>query len=150
MDITEYTRETLKGLPGVVVIVETIRSDAEADGLNIESLQTEVETRLAEGGVKVLPHNEWKSAAGKPWLYISVSTMKYLMSYFFSIDVQLKQDVGLTRHPAIVTSSSTWETGSVGFVSVGEFSAKIHDSVINYVEQFIQDFKAVNEEAAGI
>ena len=46
MNLTEYTRETLHGLSGVVVVVETIKPDAEADGLKITELQTEVEQKL--------------------------------------------------------------------------------------------------------
>jgi hypothetical protein len=90
MNLTEYTRETLHGLSGVVVVVETIKPDAEADGLKVTELQTDVELRLAHGGIRVLPHGEWRQTPGRPWLYVSVNTIKYLESYFFSVDVQVK------------------------------------------------------------
>ena len=147
MNITEITRETLRGLKGLVVIVETVKSDAASDGLKVDDIQAEVEAKLEEGGVHVLPHEVWRATVGRPWLYVSVNTMKYLFSYFFSIDVQLKQDVSLPRHPSMVTSSATWEMGSIGFVTVQEFPDKIRESVAAYVvDSFISDYTAVNGE----
>jgi hypothetical protein len=70
--------------------------------------------------------------------------MKYLFSYFFSIDVQLKQDVILPRLPSIQTSSATWEMGSIGFVAIPELSDKIKESVFGYIDSFISDYAAVN------
>ncbi len=144
MNLTEYTRETLHGLSGVVVVVETIKPDAEADGLKVTELQTDVELRLAQGGIRVLPHDVWRQTPGRPWLYVSVNTIKYLESYFFSVDVQLKQDVSLPRQPSIVTSSVTWELGSIGFVNTELLPAKIRESVGAYVDHFISDYSTVN------
>jgi hypothetical protein len=146
MNLTEITRETLRGLKGLVVIVETVKSDAEADGLKIDDIQAQVEARLEQGGVRVLPHDVWRTTVGRPWLYVSVNTMKYLFSYFFSIDVQLKQDVTLPRQPGISTSSATWEMGSIGFVAVPELPGKIKEFVFAYVDSFISDYAIANEE----
>jgi hypothetical protein len=148
MNITEITRETLRGLKGLVVIVETVKSDAEADGLKIDDLQAEVEAMLEKGGIRVLPHDVWRATVGRPWLYVSVNTMKYLFSYFFSIDVQLKQDVILPRLPSIQTSSATWEMGSIGFVAIPELSDKIKESVFGYIDSFISDYAAVNGDGS--
>jgi len=145
MNLTDYTKETLRGLQGVIVVVEGIREDAEADGLKTEDLQTHVELILLKAGLRVLPHDEWRTVPGRPWLYVSVNTIRYLASYFFSIDVQLKQDVSLVRAPDIRSSSSTWELGSIGFVDPAGLCPKIWDSVDNYLDRFITDFRAANE-----
>lgn len=144
MNITEYTRETLRGLPGVVVVVENLRDDAEVAGLRASDLQTDVESKLMQAGIRVLPHTEWRTTPGRPWLYVSVNTIGYLASYFFSIDVQLKQDVSLPRMPAIVTSAATWEVGSIGFATTAGMPVKIRESVGNYLDSFINDYQAVN------
>ncbi|MBI5568975.1 MAG: hypothetical protein HY914_03435 [Desulfomonile tiedjei] len=144
MDLTEYTRHTLQGLQGVVVVVESIKSDAEADGLLATDLQAETELKLSQAGIAVLAQDQWSQTPGRPWLYVSVNTMKYLASYFFSIDVQLKQEVSLPREPSLVTSSATWEVGSIGFVISPDLSQKIRDSVSGYVNHFIRDFLAAN------
>jgi hypothetical protein len=149
MNITEITRETLRGLKGVVVVVETVKSDAEADGLKVDDIQAEVEAKLEEGGVQILPHDAWRATVGRPWLYVSVNTMKYLFGYFFSIDVQLKQDVTLPRRPSILTSSATWEMGSIGVVSIPDLPNKIKESVFGYVDSFISEYAAVNGNRSG-
>lgn len=145
MDLTDYTKHTLRGLTGVAVVVESIKSDAEADGLRVIDLQADTELRLAQAGIPVLPPDEWKQTPGRPWLYVSVNTMKYLASYFFSIDVQLKQEVSVAREPSLVTSAATWEVGSVGFVISPDLSEKIRESVAGYVTHFVQDFLSANE-----
>jgi hypothetical protein len=144
MNLNDFTRHTLNGLEGVAVVVESVKSDAEADGLDMGELQTDVELKLVQAGIKVLHHDEWMETAGHPWLYVSVNTMKYLASYFFSVDVQLKQDVSLPRDPSILTSSATWEVGSIGFAVPQSFPEKIRESVSIYVNQFIGDFLSAN------
>jgi len=92
----------------------------------------------------VLPHPEWRDTPGRPWLYVSINTIKHSGNYFFSVDVQLKQDVSLPRQPYIVTSSATWELGSIGFVNTELLPVKILDSVGAYVDNFISDYSTVN------
>jgi hypothetical protein len=144
MDLTEYTRETLRGLAGVAVVVETLKEDAEADGLRAADLQADTELKLTQAGIEVLSHEQWRGTPGRPWLYVSVNTFKYLASYFFSVDVQLKQEVSLPRDPSLVTSSATWEVGSIGFVISPDLSEKIRGSVGGYVNHFIRDYLTAN------
>lgn len=146
MNMSEYTKETLRGLPGVVVIIEGVKQDAQADGLNVSILQTEVEKALQDADIQVLSFDVWRKTRGRPWLYISVNTIKYLSSYFFSLDVQLKQDVGLVYDPDITTSSATWEAGSIGFINMEALQEKIRESVTNFVDQFILAYKSANSE----
>jgi hypothetical protein len=146
MNFTDYTRFTLRGLTGVVVVIESIKSDAVADGLSESDLQADVEARLANSGIHVLNQDEWRETPGRPWLYVSVNTMRYLGSYFFSLDVQLKQDVKLPRAPGVLTSSATWEVGSIGFARCQDIGAKIRSSVDAYVTQFLTDWEAANNE----
>jgi hypothetical protein len=144
MDLTDFTRDTLRGLTGVAVVVETLKGDAEADGLTVSDLQTDTESKLMEAGIEVLAHEQWRDTPGRPWLYVSVNTITYLASYFFSVDVQLKQDVIVPRDASIVTSSATWEVGSIGFVNAPDLASKIRSSVGGYVTHFISDYLTVN------
>jgi hypothetical protein len=145
MDLTEYTRETLRDLQGVFILVETIKSDAEADGLSVTELQSGVESKLAQAGIKTLTHDEWRSTPGHPWLYISINTIKFLASYFYSLDVQLKQEVSLTRSNSISTSSATWELGSLGMTLSSDLPSKIQEAVDRNIQHFVDDFATVND-----
>lgn len=145
MDLTEYTLETLRDLQGVFVIVETVKSDAVADGLSVEDLQHDVESKLSQAGIRVLTHDEWRSTPGRPWLYISVNTIKFLASYFFSLDVQLKQEVTLSRIGSISTSSSTWELGSLGMTVTSDLPSRVRQAVDGYIQRFIEDCATSNQ-----
>lgn len=144
---TRYTRETLSGLPGMIVIVEDVKADAQAAGLSVNEIRLECESKLAEAGIPVLQESQWRLAEGRPWLYVSINTIHYLTSYFFSIDVQLKQDVTLKREPSTGTSAATWEMGSIGFVDTPHLASKIKESVGNYLDKFIADYAAVNQHS---
>lgn len=144
---THYTRDTLAGLPGMIVIVEDVKADAQAVGLDVREIQTDCERKLSAAGIPVLGEAQWRLAPGRPWLYVSINTMVYLASYFFSIDVQLKQDVNLAREPSNVTSAATWEMGSIGFVDPPHLSSKIRESVGSYLDNLISDYAAVNPSA---
>lgn len=147
MSLRDYTRETLRGLAGVLVIVENIKEDAEADGLSAAQLQANVEEQLEGAGIYAMPHELWRTSTGRPWLYVSINTMKVVTSYFFSIDVQLKQEVSLRRQPAIMTSSATWEMGSIGFTAAEELPVRISEFVSAYVAEFITDYRVANSDA---
>ena len=90
----------------------------------------------------MLEHDEWRTAEGRPWLYVSINTVKVVTSYFFSIDVQLKQEVALRRDASIMTSSATWE-----IVTAEEISSKIPEFVSVYVADFISDYIVANSDA---
>ncbi|MDQ7783814.1 MAG: hypothetical protein RDU20_13105 [Desulfomonilaceae bacterium] len=147
MDLREYTRITLRGLPGVMVIVENVREDAEAAGLNVAELQSTIERQLGDADIPVIPHGEWRETSGRPWLYVSVNTLKYPTGYFFSLDLQLKQEVSLRREPTLVTSSATWEIGSVGFAGAENLHARVGESVSKFLGDFISDYAIANSDA---
>jgi len=146
MNLTDITRETLRGLAGVLVVVEELKEEARADGLSAGALQDFVELKLVRSGLRVLPHDDWRRTPGRPWLYVSVNAMKIVSTYFFSIDVQLKQDISLVRQPDIASSCATWELGSIGFVTAEHLCTKIQDSVDAYLDLFLKDYRAVNEQ----
>jgi hypothetical protein len=52
---TPMERATLKGVPTVDVVIEKIDSDAERDGLSRSQIQTDVELRLRQAGITVVP-----------------------------------------------------------------------------------------------
>ena len=50
---TTYVRESLAGLPGVVVVVEKIIPEVQADGLSEEAIQAAVEGILQSSGIRI-------------------------------------------------------------------------------------------------
>ncbi len=55
---SESTRESLRGIPGVYVLIEHLNPDAESDGLTRTQLRTDVELKLRLAGIKVFTREE--------------------------------------------------------------------------------------------
>lgn len=140
-----YPKDTLKGLQGVKVLVEAIKPEVEKYGLTEQQLQTDVELRLRQNGIKVLSEKEWLSAAGQPYIYVNVNIMKVenipLVTY--GITLELKQNVSLERDPTKLCSASTWDRRGVMSAGLGKIE-NIRECVKGYVDNFINDYLAAN------
>jgi hypothetical protein len=137
--------ETLRGLGGVRVVIESIDPEAERDGLTESLLQTRVELKLRMASIKVFTEEE-ATQSNAPYLYVQVLTMKHSERpiYAFAIDVELKQGVLLSENPQCATVAPTWEAaGRVG--TVGERNVRtICENVEELVDEFINAYLAVN------
>ena len=142
---TPEERESLRGLPGVEVAIDTIKPDAHADGLSEEAIRTAVELILRSSGIRVLTHSEHMGTPSKPWLYVPVHMRKDSSGlYAFHVEVRLYQRMSLIQQPQHTMSAATWMSpytvGTVGHNKIRE----IVGSVENLVKAFANDFLAVN------
>ena len=139
-------RESLKGLPGVAVVIETMTPEEEAAGLSTTQIQTVVELVLRSSGIKVLTKDEQIATPSWPYLYINVHPRKIgnMELYAFSIRVELLQNVSLAhlkkKEPI---SAVTWSISSVGSVGAAILSTT-PSSVEELVKFFANDFLAMN------
>jgi len=145
---TEGERATLAGLTGVYVLVEGMKPDAEKDGLARSTLQTDVELKLRQEKIRVLTSGERLAAPGMPYLYLRVGTFKNIKSdmglYAFVINLELIQEVRLTRNPAITSLGATWQArGFVGTVGAENLHI-VRDDVRDQVDQFLNAYLAAN------
>jgi hypothetical protein len=126
------TRETLRGLQGIEVLMENIAPEAEPDGLTTRQVQTDVELRLRQSGIRVLSREEGRTTPGRPSLYINVNTSKRdgRGFYAYHVTVALNQDVWLARDLAIQSlETTTWSVSTVG--SVGEAGIREGESCVS-------------------
>jgi len=142
----DQQRESLRGLQGVEVIVEEIKSDAQVDGLSQESIRAAVELILRSKGIRVLTQSERSETASKPYLYVSVGTDKQASGqYSFSVRVELHQAVSLVQRPQQVTSAPTWFTpGKLRTVPGQNIRLWIINAIEPLIREFVSDFLAVN------
>lgn len=69
-------RESLRELQGVEVLIEDIKSDAQADGLSQEAPRAAFELIIRSRGIRVLTPSEGSEMLSKPFLYVYVGTDK--------------------------------------------------------------------------
>lgn len=138
-------RESLAGLAGVYVIVEAMGAAVEREGLSRSTLQTDVEVKLRQAGIRVLTETEWVVAPGAPYLYLRVATVRAgeLSLYAVAILLHFHQDVLLARTPTRALSAPTWRTAWVGAVGTKEFSW-VRENVRDKVDEFINAYLAAN------
>ena len=141
----DFQRETLRGLPGVWVVVEKLPFELEQTGLTQGQVQVDTEDRLRKAGIAILTQEECWQTPGMPWLYITVALLKAgATTYAATTGAVLNQEILLTRTPQIKAFGATWDAG-VHLGAIGADSLPtVRDSVGSLVEKFIADYQAVN------
>lgn len=139
------SRESLRGIPGVGVVVEDIGSDASADGLSQDAIRTAAELILRSKGIRILTNIERTPSGSVPYLYINVNTLKEELGlYAYAVNVEFKQVVGLLSIKGKLAWGATWSTSVVGAVGEANLRQIIADGVEPLVKDFANDFSLVN------
>lgn len=141
-DDSYLSRQTLKGLKEISVLVEDIVPEVERAGLTRALIQTDVELKLRLAGIPVLVG---LAGLGAPHLYVQVSVLPspeidYWPFYSF---VALVQSAALDRDRSILYSLISWDVGSIGGVGKDKV-AQIRDNVKDQVDTFINAYLSVN------
>jgi len=139
-------RESLRELPGVYVLIEATKPDAQADGLSAEAIQTATVHILGASGIRVLTQKEIHDSPEGGVLYVKVSTVKSPVgTYAYSATVELFQETQLVRQPLLGVSGMTWRAlGVIGSISQDHLRDVIDSAVQPQVKAFANDFQAVN------
>ena len=152
--LTEAAEDRIpfRGLKEVGVFVEDIDPEAIKDGLSKEQIKTDVESKLREAGIKVVPVEKSLPLPTSPYLYIIVNTVKFLsgLEYVYGTSVQLKQVVALERGKTVKPSrallwATTWEkSDGVGITWVKDLVENVRQHINDKVDAFINDYSAAN------
>ena len=137
------SRESLRGMFGLGLVIEEVSPDASADGLSQEAIRTTVEQALRSKGIRLL--TERTRSGSSPYLYINVNTLKEELGlYAYTVTVDLKQFVGLLSMKNKKTWGTTWSASVIGMVRQENVNQIITDAVEPLAKDFIDDFLAVN------
>jgi len=134
------TRQTLKGLGGMYVIVDGVDPEIEQGGLTKAQIKTDAELKLGFAGIKMV-------SGGGPYLYVRVDVLKlkgegaYTGVYTYEIGIELKQDVILSRDTGIEEFATTWSTGAFGLTPDLNI---IRSTTKDYIDEFISAYLSVN------
>ena len=145
------------GLKAIAVFVENIDQEAVKDGLSKEQIKTDVELRLREAGIKVVPVEKClnlptSSYGSDSYLYIIVNTVKFVsgLEYVYGASVQLKQVVVIDRGKTVKPQKAllwaiTWEkSDGVDITLVEDLVGNVRERINDKVDAFINDYLAEN------
>ena len=139
------SRESLRGISGVAVVIEDIGSDASADGLSQDAIRAAAELILRSKGIRVFTNVERTRLGSAPYLYINVNTLKEELGlYAYAVNVDLKQVVGLLSKKGAQAWGATWSASVVGAVGEANVRQIIADGVEPLIKDFANDFLLAN------
>lgn len=131
------TRVSLRGVKAFDVVVEAMNENA--SGLTRDDLQTDVELRCRQAGIKL-------EKVTAPYLYISVTPQEVQYAdgrmnvYAVFIEVKFAQVILLERAPAIRMAAPTWSVGKIVTGPSRDFRRFCRESVRDLVDKFLNAF----------
>lgn len=137
---TESSRQSLKGIRTVGVVVEDLPPGAKVLGLTAEVIQTDVELKLRLTGLEVVPSGKISQAPGRAYLYVRVNLTDE--GNAANIEVELKQDVLLARNSEHTPSATTW---AVGMILSNPTAPAIRDETKQFIYAFLNAWLSVNK-----
>ncbi|MCE5324117.1 hypothetical protein LLG46_12500 [bacterium] len=145
---TDFELDSLRGLNGVYVIVQTISPEIMKDGLTVDMLKSAVTKKLNTAGIKMLPKSDSLSSKDGI-LLIALSSIKSKTGvHACSIDAELIQVTTLARNPDKPCPATTWASGIVAVVSP-ENVGHLSDTVGEVVDEFIHDYQSANNTSGA-
>lgn len=143
-------KQTLQGLHGLRVVVETLNPELERDGLANRQIQVDIELRLRKAGITVFSQGEANKADGPAVLHVMVDAVKgddFLENlYAVHTSIELWQVVYLHRlEKSSAFAAATWTIQGTALVGKEKL-----DDVRRYLagglDEFINDYLAANSK----
>ena len=108
---------SLRGLDAVYVAVRCSAPYERPYGLSEAGLRSEVELVLNANGIRTLRRPEWRETSGRPYLSVNVvgNTLNAQLNdttFFYTLTLELVQQVQLHRTPALLCDGVTWSEGT--------------------------------------
>lgn len=134
-------RDTLRGLPGVEVLVEPLDAAIERGGLSQSAVHTDVETRLRSKGIAVFATQDANPSPAKAYLYVHVNAIALPgnAGYAVAIQVQLRQTLHSLVTNSNVVNAMTWDAHNVVAVPSGGLP-EVRNEILSYVDLFVRDW----------
>ncbi len=137
----EITRQTLRGIKEVNVVIESIEPEIQSLGLTQAQVKADVQEKLREANIAIAPDIE----RGRPavYLYVQVMRPEKINRLFYSISLSLLQNVVLERDHEVKTNTDTWVARILGMSSGTE---AIRSDIRSLLDQFIDDYHQANQK----
>lgn len=136
-------RDTLRGLPGLELIVEVAQPELVARGLDPERIRADVERRLRAAGITVYAAQMENPSPAKPYLYVHLNALELpgRTGYAVAAQVQLRQTVRSTVTESQIVNAMTWDSHNVVAVPPDGLAA-VGEEIGLSVDRFVRDWKS--------
>ena len=130
---------SLIGLAELNVVIEDLDDNAKVGGLTVSQLQTDVELRLRQAGLRV-------NTTALEFLHVRVTALGPTAAgeVAWKVDVELQQPVIIVRTKE-ATTGTTWDASSIALSSSPSFiPSNVRGKVRDFVDAFLNDWLSVN------
>jgi hypothetical protein len=136
-------RDTLRGLPGVEVIVEPLQDELEGAGVSTAALRASVEARLRAAGITVFSSQEANTTEAKPYLYVHLNALEIPGQglHVLAVQVQVRQTVRSLVRPSNIVDAMTWDSHSLVGARTKELPL-VTEELLAHVDRFVRDWTA--------
>jgi len=134
--------DTLIGLKGVYVALQTLKAPPGYEGPFGEQIQSEVVRKFAAAGIRILTEEERDQTPGKPHLNLYFSHTNPNTGCWFSVFSSLTQTALLTRNHTTKFKTGTW--GFSGGYSADDPERAEYDAILLVIDKFIADYTTAN------
>lgn len=137
-------RDTLRGLPGVEVVVESVPPELERVGVTTALIRADVEGRLRAAGVTIYATQAQNPSVAKPYVYVHLNALA-LPGQLQAVAVQLhvRQTLQSPLTKSNIVNAMTWDAHNV--LGVGSGDGKLlRDALLQMVDDLIADWRAVH------
>jgi hypothetical protein len=137
-------RDKLKGLSGVLVVIEALNPDLERGGVAQAQLKTRVEVKLRQAGIRVLTPTEFLTIPDSAYLYLNLTSVQVTPDrpiYALFLSLEVHEPVIIRRNKETSFGATTWNTGKLLVFST---TRSIQDRLGDLVDEFINDYLAAN------
>lgn len=137
-------RDTLRGLPGLEVIVEELPPEVVAGGVTGTVVRGDVVRRLRAAGIAVFASQDENPSPAKPYLYVLVNALELPggAGHVAGLQVHLRQTLRSPATDSHIVDAMTWELHNVFVVPPGSLP-ELRTEVRTFVDLFIRDWQAV-------
>ena len=134
-------RESLRGFPGVCVVVDRISDDFAREVIDGKQLYDNMALRLHRDGIAVYGTIPF----GGAYINLDVTTLKNASGDLWAIHVTLRfrQAVRLEGTGELVYRAATWANESIYMIGV-DATSEVWPAINDQLSVFIDDFLAVN------
>jgi hypothetical protein len=138
-------RNTLRGLPGVEVVVESLEPEIERAGLTAVAIRADVVGVLQAGGVRVYASQHENPSPAKPYLYVLVNalTLPRRGGHAVGVQVHLRQSLVSAVTSSNIVNAMTWDAHTVLVARPGGLRL-VRVEIQMFVKQFVADWAAVH------
>lgn len=146
------TRLSLRGLPGVGLVVGKIAPDARRDGLAEDHLREQATARLRDAGIPILAADQQRRTPRRPALHVNVATSRLETDEcLYSIHVEVVQWVALLENgekaigAATPVPATTWSTANAfGIAPADQLRRHVDEAVATMVGEFVGAWNLAN------